>query len=59
MSFDGITDDMFFGVDLTSIKQNMSQLASKAVEVLMRRINGEKVESKYVVDTTFVKGETA
>lgn len=59
VSFDGITDEIYYGAKLTSVKQNIEKMAEKAVEILMDRIDGKEVESKYVIETTFEKGETA
>lgn len=59
ISFDGITDEIYFGVKLTSVKQDIEKMAQKAVDVLLEKISGKEVESKYIIETSFEKGETA
>lgn len=59
ISFDGVTEKWFSYVRLTSVTQDVQALADLSVDILMKRIAGEPVESKYVVPTKFTKGETA
>ena len=53
-SFDHIQKPLF-----TSVKQDIDALARSALELLLRKMNGEECPLKVVVKTTFRKGDTA
>ncbi len=59
IAFDGCMQDWIQIPVFTSIKQDIPALAKKAVEVLLERINKKPVKDKYILDTTFIQGETA
>lgn len=59
ISFDGITEKLFSYVRLTSVAQDVTALAKKAVEVLLERLAGKPTKEKYVIPTRFIRGETA
>ncbi len=59
IAFDGCMQDWIQTPIFTSIKQDIPSLAKKAVEVLFERINKHPIENKYIIDSTFIIGETA
>ena len=59
IAFDGCMQDWIQFPKFTSVRQDIDALAKKAVEILFDRINKKHVESKYIIDTEFILGETA
>lgn len=59
VSFDGCMDDIIQKPLFTSVKQDIDALARSALELLLRKMNGEECPLKVVVKTTFRKGDTA
>jgi LacI family sucrose operon transcriptional repressor len=59
ITYDGIMNDWIQQPTFTTIKQDIDQMAKTVVKVLIERINKQPVESKYIIKTSFVRGETA
>ncbi len=59
ITYDGCMGDWIQNPTFTTIKQDLNNMARQVVTTLIKRIDKEEVESKIIVPTTFVKGETA
>lgn len=59
ITYDGCMSDWIQNPTFTTIRQDLKSMAFKVVDTLLKRINKEKVESKIIVPTEFVIGETA
>lgn len=59
ITYDGCMNNWIQTPTFTCIKQNIEEMAKVTVDVLLKRINKEKVEKLYKIKSTFVIGETA
>lgn len=59
ITYDGIMNDWIQQPTFTSIRQDIDAMAKMVLSVLVKKIKKEKVDSKYIVKTSFIKGETA
>lgn len=59
ISYDGIMNDWIQHPTFTAVRQDIEAMARTVVAVLIKQIKKEPVESKYIVKTRFVKGDTA
>lgn len=59
ITYDGIMNDWIQQPTFTAIRQDIEAMAKTVVSVLISQIKKEKVASKYIVKTNFIKGETA
>ncbi|MGM9874249.1 MAG: LacI family DNA-binding transcriptional regulator [Bacilli bacterium] len=59
ITYDGCMNKWIQVPTFTSVRQNIEEMAKVTVDVLLRRIKKEKVDSLYKIKTEFVIGETA
>ena len=45
-------------IPITCVKQDIQQMAEKAVEILINEINGKEVPLKTIIKSTFISGIT-
>ena len=59
ITYDGCMGSLIQQPVFTTIEQNIVKMGKLVVDVLLRKIKHEEVESTYIVKTNFIKGETA
>lgn len=58
VGFDGIMDPALIDLELTTVRQNIEEMARLAVDLVIKRINGESISERVEVATAFVVGNT-
>lgn len=58
IGFDGITFPGLADVKLTTVRQNIEEMAKIAVDAVIKKFNGEKVPERVEVATEFISGNT-
>ena len=59
IGFDGVKFGRFLTPELTTVCQNVPEIAKRSVDTIIRMIDGKKIEEmEQIVDVTFRKGES-
>ena len=59
VGYDGLDFTRFLTPELTTVRQNVPEIAKRSVDTVIRMIDGKKIEEmEQIVDVTFRKGES-
>ena len=59
VGYDGLDFTRFLTPELTTVCQNVPEIAKRSVDTIIRMIDGKKIEEmEQIVDVTFRKGES-
>ena len=59
VGYDGLDFTRFLTPELTTVRQNVPEIAKRSVDTIIRMIDGKKIEEmEQIVDVTFRKGES-
>ncbi|MEZ3439337.1 MAG: substrate-binding domain-containing protein [Oscillospiraceae bacterium] len=58
IGFDGIMDSSMIGVELSTVRQNIEEMAKIAIDLVIKKINGEKTAVRTEGGSTFRIGDT-
>ena len=60
VGYDGLDFTRFLTPELTTVRQNVPEIAKRSVDTVIRMIDGKKIEEmEQIVDVTFRKGEVS
>ena len=59
ITYDGCMSNVIQHPNFTTVQQNIEEMGKEVVDVLIKKIKNEKTNDSYIVNATFVKGETA
>ncbi|MEM4589082.1 MAG: substrate-binding domain-containing protein, partial [Thermoplasmata archaeon] len=58
VGFDDINIASLFRPSITTIRQDKNKMAQKVIEVLINKIEGKKVENKYILPISLIERES-
>lgn len=58
VGFDGILDNAYTNLQLTTVRQDIEKMAKIAADSLIKKISGETTPERIEVETTFIVGDT-
>lgn len=60
VGYDGLDFTRFLTPELTTVRQNVPEIAKRSVDTVIRMIDGKKIEEmEQIVDVTFRKGKVS